>query len=82
MHYSDFETFYSFRRSRAKVQKRKCTILEKYEKFIIFPFLFFSEALLGKEHKEQQVNYDVKIGDGMDIAIHGENGNFSTFSRP
>lgn len=35
---------------------------------------FLSEALLGKEHKEQ-VNYDVKIGDGMDIAIHGENGN-------
>ena len=37
--------------------------------------LSFSEALLGKEHKDQQVNYDVKIGDGMDIAIHGENGN-------
>ena len=37
-------------------------------------FSFFPEALLGKEHKEQQVNYDVKIGDGMDIAIHGENG--------
>lgn len=33
-----------------------------------------SDALLGKEHKDQQVNYDVKIGDGMDIAIHGENG--------
>ena len=40
-------------------------------------FLTFSEALLGKEHKEQQVNYDVKIGDGMDIAIHGENGKIS-----
>ena len=38
-------------------------------------FFFFAEALLGKEHKDQQVNYDVKIGDGMDIAIHGENGN-------
>ncbi len=36
--------------------------------------LIFTEALLGKEHKDQQVNYDVKIGDGMDIAIHGENG--------
>ena len=44
---------------------------------ILFPliFFFFAEALLGKEHKDQQVNYDVKIGDGMDIAIHGENGN-------
>ena len=33
-----------------------------------------AEALLGsKEHKDQ-LNIDVKIGDGMDIAIHGENG--------
>ena len=40
----------------------------------LLDYIFFSEALLGKEHKEQQVNYDVKIGDGMDIAIHGENG--------
>ena len=33
-----------------------------------------AEALLGsKEHKDQ-LNVDVKIGDGMDIAIHGENG--------
>ena len=35
-----------------------------------------SEVFLGKDHKDQQVNYDVKIGDGMDIAIHGENGNY------
>ena len=28
-----------------------------------------------KEHKDQ-LNVDVKIGDGMDIAIHGENGTF------
>ena len=35
-----------------------------------------AEALLGsKEHKDQ-LNVDVKIGDGMDIAIHGENGTF------
>ena len=33
-----------------------------------------AEALLAnKEHKDQ-LNIDVKIGDGMDIAIHGENG--------
>jgi hypothetical protein len=32
-----------------------------------------TEALLNQDHKDQ-VNYDVKIGDGMDIAIHGENG--------
>ena len=37
---------------------------------------------MGKEHKEQQVNYDVKIGDGMDIAIHGENGEYLVTSIP
>ena len=35
-----------------------------------------AEALLAnKEHKDQ-LNIDVKIGDGMDIAIHGENGKY------
>ena len=41
-----------------------------------------AEALLAKAEKEQaamaaassSTQFDVKIGDGMDIAIHGENG--------
>ena len=41
----------------------------------------FSEALLKKELRKEHsalgsTQYDVKIGDGMDIAIHGENGTF------
>ena len=39
-----------------------------------------AEALLAnKEHKDQ-LNIDVKIGDGMDIAIHGENGKYFMYS--
>ena len=33
-----------------------------------------TDALIGKEEKDRTNNIDVKIGDGMDIAIHGENG--------
>jgi hypothetical protein len=34
-----------------------------------------TDALIGKPEKDRANNMDVKIGDGMDIAIHGENGN-------
>ena len=37
-----------------------------------------TDRLLNKCEKEQ-TNYDVQIGDGMDIVIVGENGNFNTF---
>ncbi len=33
-----------------------------------------TDALIGKQEKDRSNNVDVKIGDGMDIAIHGENG--------
>ncbi len=33
-----------------------------------------TDALIGKQEKDRTNNIDVKIGDGMDIAIHGENG--------
>ena len=33
-----------------------------------------TDALIGKPEKDRTNNIDVKIGDGMDIAIHGENG--------
>ena len=33
-----------------------------------------ADALIGKQEKDRSNTVDVKIGDGMDIAIHGENG--------
>ena len=41
-------------------------------------FLNLSEALISKldevKHHQHTTQFDVKIGAGMDIAIHGENG--------
>ena len=36
-----------------------------------------TDALIGKPEKDRTNNIDVKIGDGMDIASHGENGKTS-----
>ena len=66
--------------------------------FWVLLFLYLSEALISKldevKNNQHTTQFDVKIGAGMDIAIHGENGqsdstnqtkhesNFPTLSNP